>query len=71
MEQLIKDAIATTPTPSSHCPSPLSLGSEVLIIHEEDKALVDLLGADEILLELGLVFLPPEIQCLYQAYQVV
>ena len=47
------------------------MGSEVLSIHEEDEALVDLLGADEIPLELGLVFLPPEIQCLYQEHQVV
>ena len=69
-EQLIEDVIATAPTPSSHRPSPSSLGSEVLSIHEEDEALVDLLGADEIPLELGLIFLPPEIQRLYQAHQV-
>ena len=71
VEQLIKDMITTAPTPSSRHPSSLSLGSEVLSIHEEDEALVDLLGADEIPLELGLVFLPPEIQRLYQAHQVV
>ena len=69
-EQLIEEAIATAPTPSSHHPSPSSLGSEVLSIHEEDEALVDLLGADKIPLELGLIFLPPEIQRLYQAHQV-
>ena len=69
-EQLIEDVIATTPTPSSHCPSPSSSSSEVLSIHEEDEALGDLLGADEIPLELGLVFLPSEIQQLYQAHQV-
>ena len=69
-EQLIEDTIATAPTPSSHRPSPSSLGSEVLSIHKEDEALVDLLGADEILLELGLIFLLPEIQQLYQAHQV-
>ena len=62
--------ITTAPTPSSHRPSPSSSGSEVLSIHEEDEALVDLLGADEILLELGLIFLLPEIQWLYQAHQV-
>ena len=70
VEQLIEDAIATTPTPSSHHPSPSSSGSEVLSIHEEDEALGDLLGADKIPLELGLVFLLPEIQQLYQAHQV-
>ena len=62
VEQLIKDMIAATPTPSSHHPSHSSSGSEILSIHEEDEALVDLLGADKILLELGLVFLLPEIQ---------
>ena len=70
VEQLIEQAIATTHTPSSPCPSHLSLGSDILSIHEEGEALVDLLGADEILFELGLVFLPPEIQCLYQAHQI-
>ena len=69
-EQLIEDMIATTSTPSSHHPSFSSSGSEILSIHEEDEALVDLLGADKIPLELGLVFLPPEIQCLYQEHQV-
>ena len=51
-------------------PSPLSSGSDVQSTHEEEEALVDLLGADKIPLKLGLVFLPPEIQRLYQAYQV-
>ena len=61
-EQLIEEVIATTQSPSSPLSSPSSSGSEVLSIHEEDKTLVDLLGADEIPLELGLVFLLPEIQ---------
>ena len=69
-EQLIEEAIATAPTPSSHRPSPSSLGSDVHSTHEDEEALVDLLGADEIPVELGLVFLPPEIQQLYQAHQV-
>ena len=69
-EQLIEEAIATIHTPSSPCPSHLSLGSDINTIHEEDKALVDLLGADEIPLELGLIFLPPKIQQLYQVHQV-
>ena len=69
-EQLIEDAITTAQSPSSHRPSPLSSGSDVLSIHEEEEALVDLLGAEEIPLELGLVFLLPEIQQLYQAHQV-
>ena len=38
-------------------------------IHEEDKALEDL-SANEIPLELDLVFLLPEIQRLYQEHQV-
>ena len=63
--------IATAPTPLSCCPSPSSLGSDVISIHANEEALEDLLGADEIPLELGLVFLPPEIQHLYQAHQVV
>ena len=70
-EQLIEEAIATAQSPLSPCSSPLSLGSDVLSTHEDEEALVDLLGADEIPLELGLVFLPPEIQQLYQAHQVV
>ena len=70
-EQLIEEAIATAQSQSSPCPSPLSLGSDVNSIHEEEEALVDLLGADEIPLEIGLVFLPPEIQRLYQEHQVV
>ena len=53
------------------CPSYSSSGSDVLSIHEGEEALVDLLDADEIPLELGLVFLPPEIQQLYQEHQVV
>ena len=69
-EQLIEDAIATAPTPSSHCPSPSGSGSDIHSTHEDEEALVDLLGADKIPLELGLVFLPPEIQQLYQAHQV-
>ena len=69
-EQLIKDAIAIAHTPSSHRPSPSSSGSDVNSIHEDDEALVDLLSAEEIPLELGLIFLPPEIQRLYQAHQV-
>ena len=48
----------------------LTSASEVLSIHENEVALEDLLGAEEIPLELGLVFLPPEIQCLYQEHQV-
>ena len=71
VEQLIKEAIATAPTPSSRRPSPSSSGSDIHSTHEDEEALVDLLGADEIPLELGLVFLPPEIQRLYQAHQVV
>ena len=69
-EQLIEDAIATAQSPSSRRPSPSSSGSDVVSIHKDDEALVDLLGAEEIPLELGLVFLPPEIQHLYQAHQV-
>ena len=71
VEQLIKDTIATAHIPSSHHPSPSSSGSDIQSIHEEDKALEDLLSVEEIPLELGLVFLPPEIQQLYQAHQVV
>ena len=55
---------------SSRHPSPLSLSSDVQSTHEEEEALIDLLGADKIPLELSLVFLPPEIQCLYQAHQI-
>ena len=69
-ERLIQEVITTTHTSSSPHPSHSSLGSDILSIHENKEALVDLLGADEILLELGLVFLPPEIQWLYQAHQV-
>ena len=69
-EWLIEEAIATARSPSSHYPSPLSSGSDVHSTHEDEEALVDLLGADEIPLELSLVFLPPEIQQLYQAHQV-
>ena len=69
-EQLIEEAIATAQSQSSRCPSPSSSGSDVNSIHEEEEALVDLLGADEIPPEIGLVFLPPEIQRLYQAHQV-
>ena len=69
-EQLIEEAIATAQSQSSRRPSPSSLGSDINSIHEEEEALVDLLGADEILIEISLVFLPPEIQHLYQAHQV-
>ena len=69
-EWLIKEAITTAQSPSSPRPSHLSLGSDVNSTHEDEEALVDLLSADEIPLELGLVFLPPEIQQLYQAHQV-
>ena len=69
-EQLIEEAIATAQSQSSRRPSPLSSGSDINSIHEEEEALVDLLGADEIPPEIGLVFLPPEIQQLYQAHQV-
>ena len=71
VEQLIEEAIATAHIPSSPCPSHLSSGSDIHSTHEDEEALVDLLGAGEILLELGLVFLLPEIQQLYQAHQVV
>ena len=69
-EQLIEEAIATARSQSSPRPSHSSSGSDVNSIHEEEEALVDLLGADEIPLEIGLVFLPPEIQRLYQEHQV-
>ena len=46
------------------------LNTDVHSIHEDEEALEDLLSAEEIPLELGLVFLPPEIQCLYQEHQV-
>ena len=70
-EHLIEEAIATAPTPLSHCPSPLSSISDIPSIHEDEEALKDLLGAEEIPLELGLVFLLPEIQVLYQVHQAV
>ena len=70
-ERLIEEAIATAHIPSSPCPSHLSSGSDLHSTHEDEEALVDLLGADKIPLELSLVFLPPEIQHLYQAHQVV
>ena len=60
-EQLIEEAITTAHTPSSPHPSHSSLGLDVNSIHEEDKALVDLLSTNEIPLELDLIFLPPEI----------
>ena len=69
-KQLIEDVITTAPTPLSCCPSFSSLGSDINSIHKEDNALVDLLGVTEIPVELGLVFLLPEIQWLYQAHQV-
>ena len=70
VEWLIEEAIATVQSPLSPRPSHLSLGSDVHSIHKDKEALEDLLGADEILLELGLVFLSPEIQRLYQKHQV-
>ena len=63
--------IATARSQSSCRPSPSSSGLDIISIHKEDEALVDLLGADEIPPEISLVFLPPEIQQLYQAHQVV
>ena len=69
-EWFIKEVIATAWSPSSPCPSHLSSGSDVLSIHKDEEALVDLLSADEIPLELSLIFLPPEIQQLYQEHQV-
>ena len=71
VEQLIKEAIATTQTPSSPCLSRSTSVSDVLCIHEEEEALEDLLSAEKISLELELVFLPPELQHLYQEHQVV
>ena len=70
VEQLIEEAIATAQSQSSPRPSHSSSGSDVHSIHKEEEALVDLLGADEIPIEIGLVFLPPEIQRLYQEHQV-
>ena len=69
-EQLIEEVITIAQSQSSRRPSPLSSGSDINSIHEEEEALVDLLGADEIPIEIGLVFLPPEIQRLYQEHQV-
>ena len=69
-EQLIEDMITTTHISSSPRPPHSSSGSDIQRIHEENEALEGLLGAEEILLELGLIFLPPEIQQLYQAHQV-
>ena len=69
-EQLIEEVIATARSPSSPHPSLSSSGSDVHSAHKDEEALVDLLGADEIPLELSLVFLLPEIQQLYQAHQV-
>ena len=69
-EQLIEEAITTARSPLSPRPSPSSLGSDVHSTYEDEEALVDLLGAEEIPLELGLVFLPPDIQCLYHEHQV-
>ena len=53
VEQLIEEAITTACTPSSLCPSHLSSNSDILSIHKDEEALVDLLGAEEIPLELG------------------
>ena len=68
-EQLIKEAIATVWSPSSSCLLPSTSMLDINSIHEEDKALEDL-SANEIPLELDLVFLLPEIQRLYQEHQV-
>ena len=70
VEQLIKKVITTAYTPSSPRLLPLTSASNVHSIHKDEEALIDLLGAEEIPLEFDLVFLPPEIQWLYQAYQV-
>ena len=70
-ERLIEEVIATAQSLSSPHLSPSSSGSDIHSIHEDEEALEDLLSADEIPLEIGLVFLPPEIQCLYQEHQVV
>ena len=70
VEQLIKEVITTTQSPSSPHLLPLTSASDVNSIHEEEEALEDLLRAEEIPLEIGLVFLPPEIQRLYQEHQV-
>ena len=69
VEQLIEEAMATTWSPSSLHLLPSTLASDINSIHKEDEALVDLLDAEEIPLEIGLVFLPPEIQRLYQEHQ--
>ena len=52
VEQLIEEAIATTHIPSSPCLSHLSSGSDILSVHEDKEALVDLLSAEEIPVEL-------------------
>ena len=69
-EQLIKEAITTTRSPSFPCCSHSTSASDIISIHEDKEALEDLFSAEEILLELDLVFLSPEIQCLYQKHQV-
>ena len=69
-EQLIEEAIATAQSPSSPYLSPSTSVLDINSIHEEDEALVDLLDAEEIPLELCLVFFPSEIQQLYQEHQV-
>ena len=71
VEQLIEEAIATTLTPSSPHHSLLTSASDIISIHEDEEALEDLLSAEEIPLQLGLVSLPPEIQHIYQEHQVV
>ena len=68
VEQLIEAAITTSHTPLSPCLLPSTLVSDVLSIHKDKEALEDLLGTKEISLEIGLVFLPLEIQCLYQEH---
>ena len=69
-EQLIEEVIATIRSPLSPCLSPSSSGSDVHSTHKDKEALVNLLGAEKIPLEIGLVFLPSKIQCLYQEHQV-
>ena len=71
VEQLIEEAIATACTPLSPHHLHLTSASDIPSIHKDKEALEDLHGAEKIPLEFGLVFLPPEIQVLYQAHQVV
>ena len=61
-EQLIKEVITTIWSPSFPCCSHSTSASDIISIHEDEEALEDLLSAEEIPLELDLVFLSPEIQ---------